>query len=246
MNKKQVIITIFLLIIIAILRVILFTPNRSTDFIKISELFLKEQNRNNEVVIKHMGDFVEKADKNNYTEYFFKIYNDALIVLDLTQELQKKIEENMPDVNTKKIVDFADERNFYVDEELMSMIKLLSSPNCDSWEKQYVLLLIKNCFLQQCISRFHNNSLPLAYGQIINYAKNDTVKFGEVYQSQILFNAMGVRGNVIILENGDTIKYGAFEEKAIKRGNNSKKGYMQIPYVGANYYYEVNIDYFVK
>jgi len=246
MSKKHVIIIIFLSIIILILGITLFTQNRSTNFIKISEDFLKGEIISNEIAIKHLGNLMKKADENNYTNYFFKTYDVALTILGLTKELQKEIEQNITNVNTKKIIDFSENQGFYVDEKLMSMISLLSSSNYDSQEKQYILLLIKNHFLQKCISHFYSHSLPLAYGQIINYAKRDTVNFGEVYQSQILFNAMDVRGNIITLENGDTIKYGKFEEKAIKRGHNNKKGYMQISYGSKTDFYEVNIDYYVR
>lgn len=82
---------------------------------------------------------------------------------------------------------------------------------------------------------------------MINYAKRDTVNLGEIYQSQILFNAIDIKGNIIVFENGDTIRYGNFEEKAMKKGHNKKRGYMQISHNnGGTLFYEVNIDYFVK
>ena len=125
------------------------------------------------------------------------------------------------------------------------MIELLNSSNYDSREKKYILLLIKNHCLQGCISQF-DNSIPLAYGRVVNYAERDTVNLGETYRSQVRFEAIDVAGNIVVFENGDTLKYGNFEEKAIKRGHNHRKGQMEIAGRGRSIIYEVNIDYYVK
>ena len=266
--KKYTIVIIIQSVVILILGIILFMrQNRNidfvnTDFLKVSETFLKEEIRNKEVVdIGKMADFIEKADKDfiekadkdfngyryipfSHPRMLFRVYHKTLSVLNLIEELEEEIDKGI-NVNTKKIIDFSEDNFFHIHEELMSMIKLLNNSHYGSWEKRYVLLLIKNYYLQECISQFDESS-PLAYGRVINYAKRDTVNFGEIYQSQILFNAIDATGNIIIFENGDTIKYGKFEEKATKRGHNHKRGYMEISRRGGTVNYEVNIDYFVK
>ena len=270
MNKKHIIIIIFLSVVVLILGLILFIRQNhnldvvNTNFLKVSETFLKDEIESKEVRIKKMGNFMKKADKNyiekadknfngsyryipfSHPRVLFRTYNKALNVLDLTKEIEKEINQNI-DVDTKKIIDFSEDNNFYINEELMSIIKLLNSPNYGSWEKQYVLLLIKNYYLQECISQFDEGSTPLAYGRVFNYAERDTVNLGEIYRSQILFNTIDAMGNVVIFDNGDTLKYGNFEEKAIKKGHNNRKGYMEIfNGEGGSAIYEVNINYYVK
>lgn len=263
MNKKYIIVIILQFVVILILGVILFKQEYNADFIKVSKDFLKEEIKSKQISILKMGNliekvdknFIEKADKNFNSSYqyippshprmLFRIYHEALSVLNLIEELEKEIEQNK-DINVKKIIDFSENNYFYIDEKLMSMIKLLENPNYGKQEKQYILLLIKNYYLQECISLFNDGSIPLAYGRVINYAERDTVNFGEIYQSQILFNAIDATGNIIIFENGDTIRYGKFEEKATKRGHNNKKGYMEISHREGTLIYEVNIDYYVK
>lgn len=263
MNKKHIIIIIFLSVVVLILGLILIRQRGNTMLVKESEAFLKNEIENQELRILKMGDFIEKADKNfiekadkNFNDTYsyipfshprmlYRIYNDALNVLDFTKKIEAEINQDI-DIDTRKIIDFAEDNNLYINKSLMSIIKSLNSPNYSSWEKQYVLLLIKNHLLQKCISQF-DESIPLAYGQVINYAERDTVNFGEIYQSQILFNAIDATGNIIVFENGDTLKYGNFEEKAMKRGPNKKRGYMQISHNnGGTIFYEVKIDYFVK
>lgn len=214
--------------------------------VKISTTFLEEEINDKELKIKHIGDMLKKVDKDEYNDVFFLIYNDALTIINLTQEIQKEIEYKSKEINTKKILDFSND-SFYNSKELLSMIKLLNSSNYEIQEKKYLLLLIKNYYLQECIEHFYNQSSPLMGGEVINYAKRDTVNLGEIYQSQILFNAIDIKGNIVVFENGDTIRYGNFEEKAIKRGHNKRKGYMQISFgESITSFYEVNIDYFVK
>lgn len=246
MNKKHIIIITLLSIIILILGVILFKQNQTTSMVKISTTFLEEEISDKEIKIQYIGNMLKKVEKDEYNDVFFLIYNDALTVINLTQEIQKEIENQSKEINTKKIIDFLND-SFYNSEELLSIIKLLNSSNYEIQEKQYLLLLIKNYYLQECIEHFYNHSSPLIGGEVINYAKRDTVNLGEIYQSQILFNAIDIKGNIVVFENGDTIRYGNFEEKAVKKGHNQRKGYMQISFgESITSFYEVNIDYYVK
>lgn len=263
MNKKCTIIIIVQSIIILILVIIFFKQKHNTDFINITEAFLKGEITSKEVSISEMESLIKKADINFIEEfnvsfndsYFYvpfshpwmlsQIYNKILSIIDLTKELEKEIVQNR-DIDTEKLIIFSQENHFYIPDRLMSMIKLLNNPNYSPWEKQYILLLIKNYYLQRYISQFDESSIPLAYGQVMNYAESDTVNLGDVYQSQILFNVIDATGNLVVFENGDTIRYGKFEEKATKKGHNHKKGYMEISRRGGSITYEVNIDYYVK
>jgi len=262
MSKKHIMIIILQSVVIVILGTVLFKQKESTNFFKINEAFLQDEIKWKEIDIRKMGnlmekvdkDFIEKADKNfndsyihdpfSHTRWLFRMYHDALSVLNLTKELEKEIDQNR-DIDTKEIIDFLKDNRFYVNDVLTSMIELLNSSNYDSREKKYILLLIKNHFLQKCISRF-DKSTPLAYGRVVNYAERDTVNLGETYRSQVRFEAIDVAGNIVVFENGDTLKYGNFEEKAIKRGHNHRKGQMKITGREESVLYDVNIDYYVR
>ena len=266
MSKKHIIVIILQSVVIVILGTVLFKQKESTNFFKINEAFLQDEIKRKEIDILKMGDLIKKADKdfiekvkvdkNCYfnDSYFWdvfshplwlsSIYRNALSILDLTKELEKEIEQNI-DIDTKGIIDFLKDNYFYDNNRLTLMIELLNNSNYDSREKKYILLLIKNHYLQECISRF-DNSIPLAYGRVVNYAERDTVTFGETYRSQIRYEAIDVAGNIVIFENGDTLKYGNFEEQAIKRGHNHRKGQMEITGKERSVIYEVNIDYYVR
>jgi hypothetical protein len=263
MNKKQTIIIILQFLIILILGVLLLKKEFDPDFIKTSENFLRNEIIAKEIIIREMGGLIEEADK-DFTDEFdadfdesylyvpfshpfmlSRIYERSLSILGLIEDLEKEIAQNR-NVDASKITGFSKDNHFYMNESLLSMIELLNNPSYKKHEKQYVLLLIKNYYLQKYILQFDESSIPLAYGQAINYAEQDTVNFGEIYHSQILFNALDAAGNIVVFENGDTVKYGKFEEKALKKGDNHKKGYMKILRRGGWLTYEFDIDYFVK
>lgn len=246
MNKKNLIVIILLSLVILILGVIIFKKSYNVNLMEINETFLDRDIRNKEIKIKHWGELLENGEKDKYNTFFFQTYQDALTIIDLINELQKEIDQNARNLNINKVIEFSNNR-FYISEELMRMLMLLNNTNYGIQEKRYILLIIKNYYLQECISHFYAQSVPLIGGEVINYAKRDTVNLGEIYKSQILFNAIDILGNITVFENGDTIRYSNFEEKATKRGYNNKKGHMQISYgESTTAVYDVSIEYYVK
>jgi hypothetical protein len=128
---------------------------------------------------------------------------------------------------------------------LLNVIKSVKKGNLSKEEKLFRIDIIMNQILHEYLLYNHTHAIP-AYGKVINYANKDTVKIGEIYQSKIFFEAFGFGNNLVIMENGDTLKDYIFKEKPLKIGDNHRKGYYTLFTENGFAVYEVNINYYVK
>ena len=263
MNKKNLAITIQSIIILIGIVVIFCTHNTSVDptVWQIQDDFLQDMVKYQEAQIYHIGNIVSKFDCNivkmdtsqidnsykyipfSHPKILVRYYNNLNNIHTLLKNTKNTLPQN---VDTTLFVETLKENGIHIGENMRKLIGIMNSPKYSLAEKRHTLSLIKIFCLQESINMFGDNATPLSYAKIINYSEKDTVKLGDTYRSQIIFSPMDVAGNVIILDNGDTIKYGFFEEKAMKKGWNHHMGKMEILNYSGSAFFNVDIDYFVK
>jgi hypothetical protein len=191
---------------------------------------------------------------------YVKEYNNVLYFYSIYQPLREDVFNNK--INTiyyEKLVEFIEYRVEILksDSSLLNIIKTLWNDNLSTEERLFRLDIVANQICQEYLLYIHTHAIPI-YGKIINYAKKDTVNFGEIYQSEILFGAFGFGNNLVVMgdndtlkdyismENGDTLKDYIFKEKALKLGHNHRSGYYTFFTENGFAVYEVDINYFVK
>ena len=193
----------------------------------------------------YMDELLQNVDTTFYTEYYFSILNNYKIANKMISEIDKNVAQGEK-IDIEALTNFLDEELFLDKEVIQDIAFSLQSNNITQCEKSAILLELKSYTYQRLIGNFYSYSFPLTYGEIINISQKDTIKIGEKYKSQIVFNLMDLKRNTIIMEEGDTLQNGIFEEISIKKGINNKKGYIYINNLGKTLVFDVEFDYFVK
>ena len=265
MSKKNIISVILFIVIIieSVFIVILCTRNTNVDstVLQIQDEFVQDMVKAQEVQMYHIGHIVAQSDENfikmdtikigssysyipfSHPKILVRYYNNLNNIHTLLKNTENTLSQN---VDTTLITETLKGNGILIGENMRILIGILNSTKYSLAEKRHTLSLIKIFCLQESINMFGNNATPLSYAKIINYPEKDTVRLGDTYRSQILFSPMDVAGNIIVLDNGDTIKYGFFEEKATKKGWNHHVGKMEILNYSGCSFFDVDIDYFVK
>lgn len=249
MNKKIILFSsisglIGLALAFFLINIINYKPyNPDNRFI---ELLVALESDNNQYKIRSIEDLINEANPNiKGNNRYYESYNTILSIENTIQSL-KTIINSGRSLNENEIMDFISALDIQ-DTDLREIIFSVFKSKSTQTEKLLYLNFIQNILLEEEILNFNSRLSPFSYGNVINIAAKDTVSYGETYTSSIIFNVEDVRGNMIIMDNGDTIRGGKFEEKVTQFGHNTKKGYLRL-LVGdyTTLVYEVNIDYYVK
>jgi hypothetical protein len=133
-------------------------------------------------------------------------------------------------------------RNFGKIEELFS-----SMNNQDESDITHRIMLTVNYILDEFIGTYIYSTYPVSELEIVNVARQDTVKYGEYYESQILYDILDLTmEKMIVIDNKDTLYNGYYREHALSRGKNKREGKQYFVFKDMLQILDFEIEYFVE
>jgi hypothetical protein len=239
-----------LLFIVVVLLWKTFTMKTDHSLDKSIQQILKNDNKSYLLSSERIGELLQDVDSTEYTMDFFIERNEINQIIHISQAIQKEIMNSSDNIDVTDLKNYIKNETIDKDEAALFdvFINQLTSKKYDSDEKSFALLVIENYFLKEKLfDYFQWKTIPIQGGQVLNLAQKDTVKYGEFYSSKIIFHVKDLKDNIIVFNNGDTIRNGEFKEHALIKGWNKKSGYLQIHRnEGVVSFYKVNVEYYVK
>ena len=134
------------------------------------------------------------------------------------------------------------------DRDLEKMEEILSSINYQN--KNNIInrvMLVMNHILDKFMGMYISSTYPIAGLKVVNVAKQNTIKYGEYYESRILYDVLDLSmGKMIVIDEKDTLYSGNFKEQALKRGKNKREGKQYFVFKDRLQVFGFEIEYFVE
>lgn len=109
------------------------------------------------------------------------------------------------------------------------------------------VMLAMNYILDEFIDAYIYSTYPVSELQIVNIARQDTVKYGEYYESQILYDILDLtREKMIVIGDNDTLQDGTYREQALCRGKNRREGKQYFVFKDRLQIFGFEIEYYVE
>jgi hypothetical protein len=160
--------------------------------------------------------------------------------------LQKIMSQNDYSTYSDHIHVFSDSEEEIVNDILNSVEKY------NNEEKKFVISLLECVSLQELLEQRLNRYF--SFDKILHYPifplKGDTIDFGGEYQASVPFCCFNSEYQPILILDNDTINISGvrnvFSEKATKKGNIKREGYITVNQRGKIITIPVKVEYYVK
>ena len=229
-------------------------------FLGIFYFYLHIRNRDNDFQIHLLNESIDQKKYFIYSLHLF-LFNaeDSLILKRQTAQIYEILKiydrivtgiDNSAQIR-EDLTLFIERIRYYqrINKELEKIDKFLSFTNFQNKNNiKNRIMLVTNHILDEFIRwDYLWTTYSISGLHIVNVAKQDTVKYGEYYESIILYDIYDLaRETMIVIDNKDTLYSRDFKEKALVRGKNKKEGLQYFVLKDGLHIYKFEIEYFVE